>query len=228
MAVLHRIHLNPRNKDVRRDLADPYQLFSTLCRAFSPPERHLPAGELLWRLEPETDASGASRVLVLAKNAAPDWSGLLKAKWLAREPELGRDLSPCLNSLAPGMLFRFRLRANPSVSRNRKRVGLLKAEEQEEWLIRKGRERHGFSLGETEDAPYVDRRARCLDIRQTKMISARKHGSDQVMRVFSALFEGILRVEDAKRLSEAILSGIGHAKALGLGMLSVAPLPRTW
>lgn len=44
---LHRIHLDPRCREARRDLSDPYQLHSTLCRAFSTPDKKCPEGEFL-------------------------------------------------------------------------------------------------------------------------------------------------------------------------------------
>ena len=61
---LHRIHLDPRCREVRRDLSDPYQLHSTLCRAFSVPDKKCTEGEFLWRCEPETDPAGYPRILV--------------------------------------------------------------------------------------------------------------------------------------------------------------------
>lgn len=61
---LHRIHLDPRCREARRDLADSYQLHS--CRAFCEPDRKCPEGEFLWRLEPETDNSLASLLKVSA------------------------------------------------------------------------------------------------------------------------------------------------------------------
>jgi len=51
---LHRIHLNPRCKRARGDLADPYQMHATLCRAFFPQETKSPPGALLWRLGART------------------------------------------------------------------------------------------------------------------------------------------------------------------------------
>src|SRR3546814_15735159 len=71
--LLHRIHLNPRCKEARRDLADPYQMHETLCRAFFPQETKCPPGALLWRHEPETDRQGRTRVL-LQSRVPPDWS----------------------------------------------------------------------------------------------------------------------------------------------------------
>ncbi len=41
---LHRLHFNLRSREARRDLADPYQLHSTLCRAFSEREPQVPRG----------------------------------------------------------------------------------------------------------------------------------------------------------------------------------------
>lgn len=52
---LHRIHLDSRCREARRDLSDPYQLHSTLCRAFCESDKKCPESEFLWRLEPETD-----------------------------------------------------------------------------------------------------------------------------------------------------------------------------
>lgn len=62
--LLHRIHLDPRCREARRDLSDPYQLHSTLCRAFSAPDKKCPENTFLWRLEPETDSTGCPRILV--------------------------------------------------------------------------------------------------------------------------------------------------------------------
>jgi CRISPR system Cascade subunit CasE len=36
------------------------------------------------------------------------------------------------------------------------------------------------------------------------------------------LYEGVLRVENAEALAEAVKAGIGHAKAYGFGLLSLA------
>jgi CRISPR system Cascade subunit CasE len=36
-------------------------------------------------------------------------------------------------------------------------------------------------------------------------------------------FDGFLSVEDPAQLGQALVNGIGHGKALGLGMLSLAP-----
>ena len=138
---LHRIHLNTRCREARHDLADPYQMHSTLCRAFSDGNQKCPEGQFLWRLEPETDTEGHPRVLVQSRSL-PDWSRIEISGWFSKEPDPPVDIEKRLitNSLQAGRVFRFRLRANPCVTRNSKRLGLLQAEEQEAWIERKGRE----------------------------------------------------------------------------------------
>lgn len=144
---LTRIHLDPRSREARRDLADAYQLHATLSRAFSAPETRCPPGEFLWRLESESSPEGCPRVLVQSRSL-PDWSRLDNARWLAGEPDPAMDLwvRLGLGSLRPGQKYRFRLRANPSITRNGKRTGLLQLKDQEAWLRRQGLEHHGFLL----------------------------------------------------------------------------------
>ena len=39
----------------------------------------------------------------------------------------------------------------------------------------------------------------------------------------TATFEGLLRVSDVNQLAQALVNGIGPGKALGCGLLSLAP-----
>jgi CRISPR system Cascade subunit CasE len=207
--LLHRIHLDLRSREVRRDLADPYEMHATLCRAFSSVDQKCPAGTFLWRLEPESSASGAARVLVQS-HICPDWSRIEVQGWLAEQPEAGIDLQAklALSSLGVGRRFRYRLRANPCVCKDGKRVGLLGLEDQRNWIARKGI-LHGFKPCTVHSS-------------QEKMLSGHQHNGNPI-RVFSALFDGVLVVEEPEKFVGAIRSGIGHGKAVGLGLLSVAP-----
>jgi CRISPR system Cascade subunit CasE len=92
---LHRIYLDPRCREARRDLSDPYQLHSTLCRAFCDSARKCPENEFLWRLEPETNFTGCTRVLVQSR-APADWSCIGVRGWLSSaDPAI--NLMPLLN-----------------------------------------------------------------------------------------------------------------------------------
>jgi len=120
--------------------------------------------------------------------------------------------------------FRFRLRANPCVTRNGKRLGLFIVEEQERWIERKGLQ-HGFSLPiiiSTEDAEFSKKRVN-VGICQEQMLRGNQHSGNAV-RIFSVLYDGILRVTDPDRFKDALQTGIGHGKVMGLGLLSVMPI----
>lgn len=221
---LHRIHLNRRCREARRDLADPYQLHATLCRAFCPPEQKCPAGEFLWRLEPETNAAGGPQILVQSRFGA-DWARIDTEGWLAKaDPAITLHERLALDSLEAGQRFRFRLRANPCVTQNGKRLGLFKVEEQENWLERKGKQ-HGFSLPRLTAFDFEAMPDR-LDIRisHEQMLGGRQHSGNGI-RVYSVLYEGRLVVSDPEVFRKALLTGIGHGKVMGLGLLSVVPIP---
>ena len=221
---LHRIHLDPRCREARRDLADPYQLHATLCRAFSPPEQKCPEGEILWRLEPETGSDGCPRVLVQSRTI-PDWDGIGVEGWLA-EADSPIDLKSRLrlDALTAGQRFRFRLRANPCVTRNGKRLGLLQLGKQEQWLKRKGL-LHGFILPQLPSFNLSEAEQERVDVRvsQEQMLSGRQNHGNSI-RIFSVLYDGVMTVTDAFAFVKVLQTGIGHGKALGLGLLSVAPI----
>ncbi len=224
---LSRIHLDPRCREARRDLANPYELHSTLCRAFSEADRKCPQGEFLWRLEPDTDLRECPRPRILVQSRSlPVWSRVGVKGWLAEESDPAIDLTTRLklDILKVGQRFRFRLRANPCVTRNGKRLGLLRLEEQEAWIARKGQQ-HGFSLPMfasfdlSESSPgRVD-----VSISQNQMLRGKRH-DDMELRVFSVLYDGILTVSEPEKFRSTLQRGIGHGKTLGLGLLSVAPV----
>ncbi|MFH1618606.1 MAG: type I-E CRISPR-associated protein Cas6/Cse3/CasE [bacterium] len=222
---LHKIHLNPRSKEARRDIADPYELHSTLCRAFAPPDCKCPEGEFLWRLEPETDQAGNPRVLIQSRSF-PDWPRIGLKDWLAETPADGINIAGRLklDSLKSGQRFRFRLRANPSVKRNGKRLGLLRPCEQELWLARKG-EQHGFafpSMAAPEAGEQVGRRI-IVQISQDRMLVGKRRDETGI-HVFSVLYDGILTITGVDKFLAALQAGIGHGKTMGLGLLSVFPI----
>jgi len=221
---LHRIHLDPRCREARRDLSDPYQLHSTLCRAFSVPGKKCAEGEFLWRLEPETDPTGYPRILVQSRTI-PDWTGIGVKGWLAgSDPAIDLKGRLKLNSLKAGQRFRFRLRANPCVTRNGKRLGLLRLEEQEAWIARKGQQ-HGFSLPQLTSFDLSESSQERVNVRvsQEQMLRGDQH-SGNAIRIFSVLYDGILIVIEPDSFRNALRTGIGHGKAIGLGLLSVAPI----
>ena len=221
---LHRIHLDLRCREARRDLADPYQFHATLCRAFSPPDQKCSDGEILWRLEPETGSDGYPRVLVQSRTI-PDWNSIGVKGWLATaDSPIDLKSRLRLDSLTAGQRFRFRLRANPCVTRNGKRQGLLQLVEQEQWMKRKGL-LHGFVLPELPVSNLSENGETriAVQVSQDWMLSGIQHHGNKI-RIFSVLYDGVITVTDAAAFLNVMKAGIGHGKALGLGLLSVAPI----
>lgn len=207
---LHRIYLNLRCREARRDVSDPYEMHSTLCRAFAVGNEKCPPGAFLWRMESETSSEGYVKIL-LQSNSVANWSGINYKEWFAKSPDPALDLNNLLQleTLPVNKRLRFRLRANPCVSRNKKRIGLFKNEEQRDWLKRKGLA-HGFEVC-------------ALQISQEQMLKGHQKGRGAIS-IFSVLFDGIMSVTEPSVFKETVAGGIGHGKALGLGMLSVVPV----
>jgi CRISPR system Cascade subunit CasE len=205
---LSRIELNRENARARRDLGDPYEMHSTLSRALAEPGRPdaVPTS-FLWRSEPFR--VGEMAVVLLQSVVAPNWSAIE-----ARSPgwaSTARTRPLDLAAIAPvGVPLRFRLRANPTVTRAGKRHALVREVEQNDWLGRQG-ERFGFQVG----ASWVGDSSR--------IVTRKRGASGAPVVVHAVTWDGMLTVTDAKRFSDGVQSGLGHAKFLGLGLLSVAP-----
>lgn len=200
---LTRLTLDPRSAQARRDLADAYEMHRTLARAFVASEHSAPA-RFLWRLEAGGNAWATPVVLVQSARAG-DWSGLLVLpNYLQRDVESKQlELQEWIEG---GARYRFRLQANPTVTRQGKRYGLVGEDEQLAWLSRQG-ERHGF-------------RVEAALVTASDVLASRKGNSRiSLQRV---CFEGRLQVRELAAFSRALTQGIGPGKAFGCGLLSVA------
>lgn len=196
---LSKLVLDPHHPLARRDLGDAYEMHRTLVRAFAPNEFSTPQ-RFLWRLERPTDYQRAGRcssVVLVQSTQAADWSVLDLQPGYAEKvfPNKAVDLQTLIQ---PGASYRFRLLANPTVTRAGKRYGLAREEEQLVWIARQG-QRHGFSvLGCVRAA---DARLQVSQGRRGNRITAH-----------TALFEGMLQVVNAEALREGVLQGLGHCQ----------------
>ncbi len=224
---LHRLYLNPLCKEARRDIADPYELHSTLCRAFSDKSTQCPESEFLWRMDPETMPDGAVRVLVQSRSL-PDWDRIGIESWLIEHPPEPVDLrlKLMLDSIYVGQRFRFRVRANPSTSKDGKRIGLLLLPQQEAWIERKGREQCGFTLPKLSSFGFNEQEPSRPDVQVTQqqmLYGNQRRDVGGRISIFSALYDGYLEVTDTGMFLACLRNGMGHGKALGLGLLSIVP-----
>jgi CRISPR system Cascade subunit CasE len=208
---LTRLRLDPRSAQVRRDLSNPYDMHRTLVRAFVADETATPP-RFLWRIEPSGD--WAMPVVLVQSAHAADWSVLSKLpNYLKQKAEIKLvDLEALLQV---GSRYRFRLIANPTVTQEGKRHGLSSEEAQLEWLARQG-EKHGFTL-ETgaQDQKYA------VLISDSRVLKVHKKEPSPIY-LQQVHYEGLLRLENALALSQALSAGIGPGKSFGCGLLSVA------
>jgi len=234
---------NPdRPRPGRLWLRNPYRVHQRLCMAF--PSREKKAADPLF-LQPYDGGSFAKgqvhvererekgflfrvdplpngRAVVVVQSAVrPDWEYAFRnARFLLAAPP---EISPFDPRFSEGEELRFRLLANPirrlsprsrGPDGNPVKSGVGKRvpvpeERLVDWLVKKG-ENGGFSL-RAESLVLVPGYVRAYKGREEKKrISLR-----------SCLFEGTLVVTEPDRFSETIVRGIGPAKGLGFGLLSV-------
>jgi len=202
---LTRLTLDPRSAQARRDLADAYDMHRTLMRAFATDGQEVP-GRFLWRLEPGLNP-WASPTLLVQSCRCGNWDVLQGMPDYLQRPAESKPLD--LETLLDAQQrYRFRLLANPTVSRAGKRYGLVGESEQLGWLRRQG-ERHGFEVPSA-------------GILACGLLDSRRGGRAPI-RLRTVCFEGLLRVERAADLRLALVGGIGPGKAFGCGLLSLAP-----
>lgn len=204
---LAKLILDPDHPQVRRDISDAYEMHRTLSRAFAPSEEEAPA-RFLWRLEASNSTAFGGSAAVLVQSARPgNWEPIVGLPGCRLEGSKHVDIDQLLQA---GRLFHFRLAANPTVTRGGKRFGLVGEEAQQAWLARQS-DRFGFALREA----VVEGCSR-LSVRQAR--------AGHRITVDVVRFDGVLEARDTGAMQQALTGGIGHAKALGLGMLSIAPL----
>ena len=215
--ILSKLALNPGSRQARSDLGDAYRLHKTILRAFPTP---LPDDErVLFRVETRRERLSSPTVLVQSVHP-PDWEQITRRfeDYLSEAAQV-KDLSQL--ALNNGELLRFRLRANPSrrvktqtdgEGEKSRRVAIYRDDERAAWLLRKGKT-HGFEVIEESliIKPYPQRNF---------LISSGEKTHRATINVVD--FEGILRVNDKVALLSGLRSGIGPAKGLGCGLLSLA------
>ena len=223
---LSHLTFNPRSRDVRRDLADIYQLHRTIMSAFAPSSNETARKALgvLFRVEPDPTPMP---IVLVQSHEEPYWE--LPQGYLAPGTEAqSKPISQLLDSISEGRRYRFRLVANPTRKvarfdenqvrmRQGTRIDLRRDEDRLEWIKRKGSQ-HGFQL-----APLNPDDDNALDvlIRSNSRLTGRK--GETRITVAGAVFEGRLVVQDADRFRHAVVHGIGPGKAFGFGLLSLAP-----
>ncbi len=208
---LSQLKLNINSRDVRRDISDPYDMHRSICRAA------LAASDVLhpflWRQEiPEPcDAP----VLLVQSESELDWNALPDDYLVGLN---SKTWSP--DAMKTGHRVRFRVKANPTVKKApaghegpargyRKRFGLNSSAEQLEWI---NRQFDRIGLGDSS-----------IVISSSGVIKSHRKAGHK-LNVCVAQFDGEASIVNPDNLATALRKGIGHARMLGLGLISLAPL----
>lgn len=219
MTYLTRLILNPRSKQVRNELADPYEMHRTVMKAFA---GNLQDDErVLFRVD--VPRTGIPTLLVQSKYE-PDWAELTEARknYLLDEEylpfgeeNLALKEIDFSQKLRAGQRLAFRLRANPikRIKETRKRVGLYKEEEQLDWLKRKLNHENSSQLLSARVVNESDQHGKLFKEKDKK----------KRMKFHAVLFEGILEITDQAEFQKMLEAGIGPGKGLGFGLFSLAP-----
>lgn len=232
MTTFTRVRINPMRRVARHALASNERLHAIVQRAIDG-DGHITSGgtaakagntavgggtRTLWRLDPGSAAHALYIVGDDYVNAA------------VLQEQLGiefADISSCsydpfLDRLAVGQQWRFRLKANPTRtigSRQHgvrgRRVAIVDQAEQIEWLNRQAAAA-GFHI------PINRLEAPEVIVRDSGAVSFMRQG--QQVTLTSAIFDGILAVDDPAKLRSALTTGIGRGRGYGFGLMTLVPI----
>ena len=164
------------------------------------------SGRVLWRVDKDAGKNGD--LLVIKSDTIPDATGIVEQfGW----PRLGYDeqvktasMDRLLESLEPGQRLRFRLTVNPMSRSNGKRVPLV------------GDDALTWTSGKLEDSGF-----KILFIEQRDEHSGRLFKNGRPVFVKTTTYVGMVEIVDADSAREALVNGIGRAKAYGNGLMTL-------
>lgn len=216
---LSRIEVPLADRRVQRLLSNPYALHQALLAAF-PDRSEGGTGRVLYRVEPEV--RGGIGVVLVQSVVEPNWNSAVSTAALPRAME--PDSKPIELGLRVGQRLRFRLRFNPTVTRDGTRRPLQGEDARRRWLEEclKG-ERHLSKSGRAIEKPTGGLRLDgAVIVDEGKVTGQRRNRSDAPMTFLSARADGVVTVDDVEKALRAVQEGIGPAKAFGFGLLSLA------
>lgn len=205
---ISKLELNERDRKVRHDLSNIHNLHRSIMHAF-PDIEPLPDAEqkrvradwqILFRLEPD------SNILLVQSELEPDW---VKLPLTYFSQQHCKPFDPEMSQFPVDRLLQFRLKANPSKrdKETGKTVGLYYQPDQEAWFGRQAAQ-HGFSVEGLDIIPAAN------------LCGAKAKGQSQI-KIHTALFQGVLKVQDPTLFVKAVRQGIGKGKSYGCGLLSL-------
>ncbi|NCD09193.1 MAG: type I-E CRISPR-associated protein Cas6/Cse3/CasE [Negativicutes bacterium] len=210
---LSRIALEVERRETKKALIYPSLLHGAIEQSFEGERQRR-----LWRIDTLKD----NVYLLLLSADKPDFTNLNAQFGFKDNLTKGesRDYGDLITKLHVGQRWHFRLKANPTKSASSvqnkcargKVIAHVSAERQKEWLLNRS-SKNGFCLNE-EDFTVVN--THWYKFKKQKNING-----EVIFR--TATFEGVLTIVDVDMFKDALVQGIGRAKAYGCGLLTIAP-----
>jgi len=240
--------INRTRRETQRLLGSPYRMHAAVVGSFPPDGSRVSGSRVLWRVDVEPSAT----YLYIVSPGEPSLVGLDEQVGFPDRPPqwMTRPYESLLDKIAVGQHWSFRLTANPvrDVLQDRsgarasvtgKRVGHVTVSQQESWLIGQAAQanrnagvaalavasaedsragRNGFAVCSDESGHPT------LIVSNRHRYDLRKAEGSKPITLVTAQFDGVLEVTDSERLRHALTHGIGHGKAFGCGLLTLAPV----
>ncbi len=213
---LSRVELNEYRRDTMRALESPQVMHAAVMASFQALDPDSDE-RVLWRI----DRVGNALFLLVQSKRRPDFTHIVEQYG---RPATGQtwdtvDYDAHLEQMTDGSTWRFRLRANPTHSvmnggTRGKVMPHITVEQQMKWLMDKSQS-CGFAILPVEGGC-------CAEIVQREV--KRFQRGDRFVTLSVVTFEGVLRVTDSKLFKQAMIDGIGRAKAYGCGLLTTIRL----
>ena len=208
---LSKLILNPRSRQVQKELGNLYELHRSLMRSF-PDNTSREKAALLYRLDTRREAFSTGISILAQSKIKPQWDFLAERNgYLLSSPPAVKEIHA--DASLKGA-FRFYLRANPT-RRNketRKLIPLHQEQQLGDWLLKNGKQ-YGFSF-EREN----------LLVRKMPPVAMfkREEGKTLHIQLQAVDFSGILQVTDSEKFVSGWQFGIGRGRSFGCGLLSLA------
>lgn len=218
---LSRFTIDPERRGARSLLSSRHRLHAAIEATFDR-ERDRTAGRTLWRID---GLATSAPVLYVLAPSEPKRPYLVDGHDRVATGEVStRSYEPLLDRLETGQRWAFRLAANPVQNAHNdknpaprtKRYGHVTVAQQRDWLLCRA-ERAGFGVTKTSSGE------RDLIVHDRSTTRFERDGSAVTLRI--AAYDGVLEVTDPDALRRTLVQGIGHAKAYGCGLLTLAPVP---
>lgn len=209
---LTKMELDPAKRRCAMALASPGLFHGAIEDAFRIGDPGEERERKLWRI----DELGGKPVLLLLSESKPELSYAAEQFGTEKRWE-SRSYDSFLHTIHTGDRRRFRLTANPVISKSKGSAGgrgtvfaHVTVAQQEQWLLDRA-EKNGFLLKPEE-----------FTVTESKWVSFRKgKDSGRTVSFRAVTFEGVLTVADEGKFRDTLCSGIGKEKAYGCGLLTV-------